>query len=123
MEKDINKDMQARISGYEIMFDDALRLIEAKQTGDRLDALIDALSEYYRSPLWKEDYFADEAGLLPDDLKRGVLSQDGLYDLLDSYDELVSDKTCTETSRDSDAVNAPTPCFADLITSDKGEPK
>ncbi len=25
----------------------------------------------------------DELGLLPEDLKRGVLSQDGLYDLLD----------------------------------------
>lgn len=29
------------------------------------------------------DYEADEAGLLPADLKRGVLSQDGIDDLLE----------------------------------------
>ena len=30
----------------------------------------------------------DEAGLLPPDLKRGVLSEDGVYDLLSEYDTL-----------------------------------
>lgn len=40
------------------------------------------LSDYYSSPAWKRDYAADEAGLLPKDLKRGVLSEDGIYDLL-----------------------------------------
>ena len=30
-----------------------------------------------------EDYEADERGELPPDLKRGVLSQDALYDLLE----------------------------------------
>ena len=42
-----------------------------------------ALSEYYSSDAWKRDYAADEAGLLPKDLKRGVLSEDGIYNLLD----------------------------------------
>ena len=36
------------------------------------------LDEYYTSGEWQEDYEADEEGLLPADLKRGVLSQDGL---------------------------------------------
>ncbi|WP_074741909.1 DUF4298 domain-containing protein [Ruminococcus sp. YRD2003] len=40
-----------------------------------------ALSEYYSSDAWKRDYAADEAGLLPKDLKRGVLSEDGIYAL------------------------------------------
>ena len=40
------------------------------------------LSDYYSSPAWKRDYAADEAGLFPKDLKRGVLSEDGIYDLL-----------------------------------------
>ena len=40
------------------------------------------LDEYYTSGEWQEDYEADEGGLLPADLKRGVLSQDGLYDVL-----------------------------------------
>ena len=40
------------------------------------------LAAYYDSGLWLSDYEADERGELPRDLKRGVLSQDGLYDLL-----------------------------------------
>ena len=39
------------------------------------------LREYCDSGLWLKDYELDEKGLLPKDLKRGVLSQDGLYDL------------------------------------------
>ena len=41
------------------------------------------LEDYYTSGLWLEDYEADERGELPLDLKRGVLSQDALYDLLE----------------------------------------
>ena len=35
-----------------------------------------------------EDFEADEAGLLPKDLKRGVLSEDAVYGLLSDYDAL-----------------------------------
>ena len=45
------------------------------------------LAEYYDSGLWLSDYEADERGEIPKDLKRGVLSQDGLYDLLCSFRE------------------------------------
>ena len=47
------------------------------------------LSTYYESDLWMEDYEADEAGALPADLKRDVLSEDGLYNLLAEYEGLV----------------------------------
>lgn len=53
-----------------------------------LDRYIDAqiglieLEEYYSSPQWLEDYDADCVGLIPKDLKRGVLSQDAVYNLL-----------------------------------------
>ena len=40
------------------------------------------LEDYYENGLWRMDYETDEKGLLPRGLKRGVLSQDGLYDLL-----------------------------------------
>ncbi|MBQ8821892.1 MAG: DUF4298 domain-containing protein [Lachnospiraceae bacterium] len=40
------------------------------------------LAEYQKSGKWLKDYEADERGELPVDLKRGVLSQDGLYALL-----------------------------------------
>ncbi|MBQ9538352.1 MAG: DUF4298 domain-containing protein, partial [Treponema sp.] len=46
------------------------------------------LEEYYSSPGWKEDFALDETGLLPADLKRGVLSEDGIYDLLEQDKEL-----------------------------------
>ncbi len=45
------------------------------------------LSDYYGSTRWMEDYEADEAGKLPRDLKRGVLSEDAVYDLItDNHD-------------------------------------
>ena len=40
------------------------------------------LAEYYEIKEWKHDFSDDEAGLLPKDLKRGVLSEDGLWNLL-----------------------------------------
>lgn len=39
------------------------------------------LAAYYGSDEWKQDFTDDEAGLLPKDLKRGVLSEDGLWNL------------------------------------------
>ncbi len=58
---------------------------------DKWEAVQDdiaALSEYYSSQEWRKDFEDDEAGLLPEDLKRGVLSEDGLWNLLDSCKEL-----------------------------------
>lgn len=49
------------------------------------------LEKYYSSEQWKEDFMADEAGKLPKDLKRGVLSEDGLYVLLERNRELMSE--------------------------------
>ena len=44
---------------------------------------LEELVRYYESGQWLRDYELDELGLLPPDLKRGVLSQDGIYNLLD----------------------------------------
>ncbi|MBO7141206.1 MAG: DUF4298 domain-containing protein [Prevotella sp.] len=49
---------------------------------------ITALSEYYGSDDWKQDYADDEAGHLPAGLKRGVLSEDGIWNLLSDSQEL-----------------------------------
>ncbi len=43
------------------------------------------LDEYYGSQEWFDDLKADENGLLPKGLKRGVLSEDGIYDVLNEY--------------------------------------
>lgn len=47
-----------------------------------------ALKEYMKSGQWQKDYEADEAGLVPAHLQRGVLSQDGLYNLLADVEAL-----------------------------------
>lgn len=47
--------------------------------------LLPALSDYYSSDAWRRDFAADEAGLLPQDLKRGVLSEDGIYNLIEGF--------------------------------------
>ena len=44
--------------------------------------MLKALTDYYENGLWQKDYELDEKGGFPADLKRGVLSQDGVYNLL-----------------------------------------
>lgn len=64
------------------------------QTEDLLDTLdahnIDytTLRDYYTSEQRQQDLLADEQGLLPPTLKRGVLSEDELYDLMGDYREI-----------------------------------
>ena len=41
------------------------------------------LRDYYFGGQWLLDYEADERGELPADLTRGVLSQDGLWNLIE----------------------------------------
>ena len=50
---------------------------------------IAALSKYYGSREWKKDFADDEAGRLPRNLKRGVLSEDGIWNLLADNRELM----------------------------------
>lgn len=61
---------------------------DGQQALEEAHALIQQLDEYYSSPQWMADYQADEQGLLPKELKRGVLSEDGVYNLLFLYKQL-----------------------------------
>ena len=56
-----------------------------QQAADGAKKPLRQLSDYYESAAWKRDFAADEAGLLPKDLRRGVLSEDGVYNLLDAF--------------------------------------
>ena len=47
-----------------------------------------ALEAYYGSQDWLDDLDLDRAGGLPRELKRGVLSEDEVYDLLERESEL-----------------------------------
>ena len=50
-------------------------------------AAADALAAYYGSDAWKSDFADDEAGLLPPELPRGVLSEDGIWNALEDWRE------------------------------------
>ena len=64
------------------------RLEAALDQWDAVQEAIATLEEYYGSDLWKQDFADDEAGLLPADLKRGVLSEDAVWNLLTACKEL-----------------------------------
>ena len=83
-----------RIKWMEQRFNNALAAIK-DGSADSLKAIkedVAELSKYYGSELWKLDFAADEAGKLPPDLKRGVLSEDGIWNLLSDYRELQKTK-------------------------------
>jgi len=87
-----DKKQIARIRQMERRLDRAMsavkRLTTALEKWDATKADIQALDEYYGSDLWRQDFADDEAGLLPADLKRGVLSEDGIWNLLTDVREL-----------------------------------
>ena len=70
-------DIIERITHMEALYD------RARETGQIPQALLD----YYESGQWLKDYEADERGELPRNLTRGVLSQDGLWDLISELSE------------------------------------
>ena len=68
-----------RIREMEALFD-ALRALDPEDPA--LEAGMKKLLAYYEGGQWLRDYELDEQGLLPRDLKRGVLSQDGIDHLI-----------------------------------------
>ena len=74
---------EERIVFYEQIFDELQKAGSVHELSGELRSRCRLLEDYYTSGEWRADYEADEAGLLPKDLKRGVLSQDGVYDLLE----------------------------------------
>lgn len=70
-----------RIEHMEVLFDAARAALEAGEI-KTLRTMLPELGAYMESGAWLEDYEMDERGELPMEMKRGVLAQDGLYDLL-----------------------------------------
>ena len=56
---------------------------------EKIQSDIQKLESYYTGLDWKKDFRLDEEGKLPKDLKRGVLSEDGIYNLLEKNKELM----------------------------------
>ena len=81
-----------RIARYERMLDRAeqaaRQMEEARRACADVQNDLKELEKYYTSDEWKADFRADEAGLLPAGLKRGVLSEDGIDSVLEEFREL-----------------------------------
>ena len=90
----IKKKQLDRISQMEDRFDEVTRVMaaldEAVSEYADFKSEIKALQDYMESGQWKEDFEADEAGKIPANVKRGVLSEDGLYDLLEESDRILA---------------------------------
>ncbi len=81
-----------RIEQMEQRFDRAKKMVQTiayvLEQYESLQEDIQLLDAYLGSEEWKADLAADEAGLLPTGLKRGVLSEDGIWNLLEEWREL-----------------------------------
>ena len=75
-----------RIKRMEKCLDESKKAIEKMEKAlkeyEKAQGSYKKLCDYYGSAKWLEDYEADEKGKLPKSLKRGVLSEDGVYDLI-----------------------------------------
>ena len=76
----------SRISKMEEVFDE-LQLAFSRLNKDflsdkKLKQKLNCLISYYENGMWLKDYQLDEQNLLPKTLKRGILSQDGIYNFL-----------------------------------------
>ena len=83
----------ARICRMEEILDKSGKAVrdlqEALERYIALEEEIRDLELYYTSGQWQKDFADDEAGKFPRDLKRGVLSEDAVYDFLALRDEVI----------------------------------
>ena len=81
------QNLPPHIDHMESILDNAVqRIDELEKLIEEFKALqpkIQELESYYTSPQWKADYEADETGQFPANLKRGVLSEDGIWNMLE----------------------------------------
>lgn len=89
----MNQDLLARVREMEDRYDELTRVLagldEAISEYKTFLPDLEALREYMESGQWKQDFEADEAGRIPAEVKRGVLSEDGLYELLQGADRVL----------------------------------
>ena len=81
-----------RIKQMEQRLDRATAAVEALEAAiEQYSAVsedIASLDTYLGSPEWHADRDDDEAGRLPKELRRGVLSEDAIWNLLERHREL-----------------------------------
>ena len=90
-----------RIAYMEQILDEATKAVSSlSEVLEKYSAVQDKLQElsaYYSSKQWRQDFDDDSAGKIPHDLKRGVLSEDAVYNLLADVrrlEDLIKKPTC-----------------------------
>lgn len=83
----------SRIAHMEQLYDEIIQILDSFELSlnqfQDTQTKLKELSDYYTSPVWIQDYDDDQEGKLPNELKRGVLSQDGIYLLLERHKALI----------------------------------
>ena len=91
----MNEQLIRRIEAMERRFDTlqkALQEAPEELTQPQNVQMLKELEAYYEGGQWLRDYQADEQSLLPAGLKRGVLSEDGVWNLLDEICQLQKER-------------------------------
>ena len=93
-----------RIEKYEAVLDEVLAfLAQEEHSAEEMAAIAEktaALQAYYTSLTWRKDFHDEEDGLFPNTLKRGVLSEDGIYNALEAYQDLMEELQHSELCSD-----------------------
>ena len=83
-----------RIEKMEAIFDKARanigNLSRELETYQSLQKDLEKLIAYYEGRQWMKDFTDDQQGKIPADVKRGVLSEDGIYDMLIEEKEMIN---------------------------------
>ena len=88
----VGENVPQHIYAMEIILDKATYMMDTLEKKiaeyEEFQSAINKLEAYYTSQQWKDDYAMDEAGRFPEKLKRGVLSQDAIWNMLERNKEL-----------------------------------
>ncbi|MBR6609606.1 MAG: DUF4298 domain-containing protein [Oscillospiraceae bacterium] len=82
-----------RIKNMEAVFDFLQKMVREKTVSvckeDWFRIHLNNLLYYYENGQWLADYQLDEQGRIPGNLKRGVLSEDGVYNFITDISEYI----------------------------------
>lgn len=92
MEKEYIERSVKRIKELESVFDEVSKTLKEepiKLNDTEYQNKIKILVDYLDSGMWLKDYELDEKGLIDQSVERGILSEDGLYNLIFEIQEFI----------------------------------
>ena len=90
-EREKIEEVIARVQKMEGYLDEILEFMKKHSSEVKEDRkvhdMLKELMDYYENGQWLADYECDERGELPKDLKRGVLAEDTIYNLIEELEK------------------------------------